>query len=337
MAVLVSHALVGLLPVLLFLLLLVWLDSYKLVSVRLVVTVMLWGVVAAVACYLANGALIPRTGLAIAPYSRYVAPVVEEVAKGIVIVALIRTHRIGFLIDAAILGFAVGAGFAIVENLQFQRMLADAGVATWLVRGFGTAIMHGGVTATFAMMSLVSVERGRLRGALAFVPPLALAVVLHSAYNHLVGAPLVATLVVLVVLPGVMMLVFARSERAVGDWLGRGFDADTAMLASINSGSFSDSPTGRYLDTLKRRFQGPVVADLLCYLRLHTELALRAKGVLMMRENGFDVPVDEATRDKFAEIDYLETSIGKTALLALKPMLHMSHRDLWQLHMLGKQ
>jgi RsiW-degrading membrane proteinase PrsW (M82 family) len=337
MPVIVSHVLVGLLPVLLFLLLLVWLDSYKLVSVRLVLAVMLWGVAAAIACYFVNGALIPRAGLAIAPYSRYVAPAIEEIAKGMVIVALIRTHRIGFLIDAAILGFAVGAGFAIVENLQFQRMLPDAGIATWLVRGFGTAIMHGGVTATFAMMSLVSVERARLRGALAFVPPLALAVVLHSAYNHLAGAPMAATLVVLVVLPGVMALVFARSERAVGDWLGRGFDADTAMLASINSGHFSDSPTGRYLDTLRRRFQGPVVADLLCYLRLHTELALRAKGVLMMRESGFDVPVDEATRDKFAEIDYLETSIGKTGLLALKPMLHMSHRDLWQLHMLGKQ
>ncbi|MFI4925082.1 MAG: PrsW family glutamic-type intramembrane protease [Vicinamibacteria bacterium] len=331
----VVDALVGLSPVLGFLAALVWLDSYKLVSVRLVVTVMVWGVLAAVACYLVNGALIPRTGLAITPYARYVSPVVEEVAKGLVIVALIRTHRIGFLIDAAILGFAVGAGFALVENLQFQRMLHDAGIATWIVRGFGTAIMHGGVTATFAMMSLVSVERSRLPWPLAFVAPLALAIVLHSAYNHLAGAPLVATLAVLVVLPAVMALVFKRSERAVGDWLGRGFDADAAMLSSINSGHFSDSPTGHYLDTLKRRFQGPVVADLLCYLRLHTELAMRAKGVLMMRENGFDMPVDDATRDKFAEMDYLEKSIGKTGLLALKPMLHMTHRDLWQLHMLG--
>jgi RsiW-degrading membrane proteinase PrsW (M82 family) len=333
----VAHALVGLLPVLLFLLVLVWLDSYKLVSMRLVVTVMVWGVLAAVACYLVNGALIPRTGLPIEAYARYVAPLVEEVAKALVIVALIRTHRIGFLIDAAILGFAVGAGFAIVENLQFQRMLPGAGIATWLVRGFGTAIMHGGVTATFAMMSLASVERSRLPPFVSFVPPLALAVGLHAAYNHLAGVPMVATLVVLVVLPAVMAYVFARSERAVGDWLGRGFDADAAMLASINSGHFADTPTGRYLDTLRRRFQGPVVADLLCYLRLHTELALRAKGVLMMRENGFDMPVDDATRDKFAEMDYLESSIGKTGLFALKPMLHMSHRDLWQLHMLGKQ
>lgn len=330
------HVLVGLSPVLGFLAALVFLDSYKLVAMRTVVLVVLSGVVAAIACYFANGWLLGRLGIGFASYSRYVGPVVEELAKGLVIVALIRAHRVGFLVDAAILGFAVGAGFAIVENLQYQRLVPDAGLATWIVRGFGTAVMHGGVTATFAMMSVAMLERAGRATPAAFVPGFALAVVLHAAYNHLAGMPLVATLAVLVVLPLTMYLVFERSERAVGDWLGRGFDADTAMLESINSGRFADSPTGRYLDTLKRRFHGPVVADLLCYLRLHTELALRAKGVLLMRENGFDVPVDEATRDKFTELEYLEKSIGRTGLLALKPMLHMRHKDLWQLYMLGK-
>jgi hypothetical protein len=91
---------------------------------------------------------------------------------------------------------------------------------------------------------------------------------------------------------------------------------------------------GRYLTQLKEKFQGPVVADLVCYLRLHTELALRAKGVLMMRESGFEVPIDEPTREKFVEMTYLEKSIGPTGRRALQPMLHMSHKDLWQLYML---
>jgi hypothetical protein len=82
--------------------------------------------------------------------------------------------------------------------------------------------------------------------------------------------------------------------------------------------------------------QAFLVADVLCYLRLSTELALRAKGILMMRESGFDVPVDEATRAKFAEMRYLEASIGKTGLLAIQPMRRMSNKDLWQLYMLGK-
>ena len=54
----------------------------------------------------------------------------------------------------------------------------------------------------------------------------------------------------------------------------------------------------------------------------------------MMRENGFEVPIDDETRAKFAEMRYLEKSIGQTGLLALQPLLHMSHKDLWQLYML---
>jgi len=136
------------------------------------------------------------------------------------------------------------------------------------------------------------------------------------------------------VLPLVLYVVFERSDQAVGNWLGTGIDADAELLELITSGRLSDSPLGQYLTTLKRKFAGPVVADVLCYLRLYTELALRAKGVLMMRENGFETSIDDETRAKFDEMRYLEGSVGKTALLAIRPMLHMSHKDLWQLYVL---
>jgi hypothetical protein len=146
--------------------------------------------------------------------------------------------------------------------------------------------------------------------------------------------PRLSTLAVLLVLPPLILLVFQRSGSAIAAWLGRGFDKDAETLALIESGRFSDSPIGRYLQKLKGRFDGPVVADLLCYLRLHTELALRAKGLMMMRESGFDVPVDEETRAKLAEMKYLERSIGRTALLALRPMLYRTSKDRWQLTVL---
>lgn len=331
-----EHAVVGLAPVVSFLAALLYLDSYKLVSMRAVVGVAASGLLAAVACYELNGALLRVSGLDVETYTRFAGPVVEEFIKGLIVVALIRTHRIGFLVDAAIFGFAVGTGFAIVENIYYQRLIPDAGMGIWIVRGFGTAIMHGGATAIFAIMGLAILERERRAALLAFLPGFVLAVALHSAFNHMYGSPRLSTLAVLIVLPPLLFLVFQRSERSVADWLGQGFDADAKTLESINSGHFSDSPTGRYLHSLKQRFKGPVVADLLCYLRLYTELALRAKGVLMMRENGFEVPVDDETKAKFTEMRYLEKSIGKTGLLAIQPMLHMSQKDLWQLTMLGR-
>jgi hypothetical protein len=161
-------------------------------------------------------------------------------------------------------------------------------------------------------------------------------VVLHAAYNHLFLSPKFSTLAMIIVMPPLFYLVFERSERAVGNWLGSGFDADTEMLDLINSGRLSNSPVGEYLHTLKNKFKGAVLADILCFLRLYTELALRAKGILMMRENGFEVGVDDETRAKFEEMRYLERSIGRTGLMAMQPVLHMSHKDLWQLYMLGK-
>jgi RsiW-degrading membrane proteinase PrsW (M82 family) len=325
---------IALLPVLSFLGVLLYLDSYKLVKLRDVIVVVVFGAAMAGASYLANAQVLAVVDIEFHTFSRYVAPLTEEILKGLLILVMIRTHRIGFLVDAAIFGFAVGTGFALVENLYYLNLFPNAGIGTWILRGFGTAIMHGGATALFAVMGLALLERSTRAGLTAFLPGLALAVVLHSAFNHFFLSPLVSTVGIVIVLPPLLYAVFEKSEKALGSWLGKGFDADTEMLALINSGRLTDSPLGRYLHTLKDKFRGPVVADLLCYLRLTTELALRAKGVLMMRESGFEVPVDEATREKFAELRYLESSIGRTGMVALHPLLHMSHKDLWQLYML---
>ena len=326
-----ASALVGLAPVVCFLAALLLLDSYKLVRARLVLAVLAAGMAVGLAAYAINGAAL-ESGIPFAAYTRYGAPLVEELLKGLVVVALVRTHRIGFLVDAAILGFAVGTGFALVENLQYLRAYPEAGLGTWVVRGFGTAMMHGGATAIVGMGGLALVERAGPFAA--YLPGFAVAVALHSAFNHFFLSPLASTVGIALVMPPLLFLAFERSEKALGAWLGKGFDADAEMLELINSGRLTDSPVGRYLHSLKDKFQGPVVADVLCYLRLHTELALRAKGVLLMRESGFATEIDAATRAKFTEMTYLEASIGRTGLLALQPVLHMSHRDLWQMYVL---
>jgi RsiW-degrading membrane proteinase PrsW (M82 family) len=333
---LVARGALGLAPVASFLAALVLLDSYKLVKLRMVVATVAAGLAMSGVAYLVADLLLGSLPLGFTAFTRYVAPVTEELLKAAVILVLVRWHRIGFLVDAAILGFAVGTGFALGETFHYLRLAGDAGLGTWLARGFGTAIMHGGATAIFAVLGLAMLERSGAARGRAFLPGFALAVVLHSAYNHFFLSPFASAIGIAVALPLLLNAVFARSEAAVGAWLGKGFDADAGMLELIESGRLTDSPVGRYLHELKEKFRGPVVADLLCYVRLHTELALRAKGILMMRENGFDAPVDEATREKFAEMRYLEKSIGRTGVLALHPMLHMSRKDLWQLYMLGK-
>ena len=333
---LLVRALIGLLPALCFLAALLLLDSYKLVRLRLVMAVIALGAVIAGLSYLVNLEAVSGLGIDFGIWSRYGAPVLEEALKASVVVALIRTRRIGFLVDASVLGYAVGAGFALVENLYYLEEVTNPNLGTWIVRGFGTAILHGGVQAIFAALVLANSDRSNRLDVRTVLPPLAIAILVHAAFNQFALGPVQETLLVLITIPPLLFWVFLRSERAVEGWIGRGFDADGELIELLDSDEFSQSNTGQYLYALRERFPGEVVADLLCYLRLYVELALRAKGVLMMRENGLEVEIGEETRDKLKEMRWLERSVGPTALRTLQPLMHMSRRDLWQLYMLGK-
>jgi len=285
-------------------------------------------------CWVINVRLKQALGLDVTVFSRYVAPIVEETAKGLAIVAFARSNRIGFLVDAAIYGFAIGAGFACVETVAYWNVLASHSWSLWVVRGFGTAVMHGGATAICAIVGKALDERGG--GAAVYGWPFAIlvAAVIHSFFNHFFLSPVLSTALILLLLPPLAYGIFQRSERALEAWLNVGFDADTEVLELILEGKVSESPVGSYLRSLREHFSGAVMVDMLCYLRIHLELSLRAKGLLMMREAGFAATLAAADRAKLDELDFLEKSIGATGKLAMAPFLRKSRRDLWQIYMM---
>jgi RsiW-degrading membrane proteinase PrsW (M82 family) len=331
------RGIVALLPVLVFLAALIYFDSFKVVRARAIVIAAGAGMLAAFAGYWINGSLLDRIDIGYVPYSRWISPWLEESLKAALVVYLIRTRRVGMLVDAAIYGFAVGTGFALFENFYYLMARPETHPAVQVIRGFGTAIMHGGATAVFAIVSVSQAERfpdGWLR---VFGPGLVAAVILHSVYNTLLVRPVFATLGILMLLPPLIYFAFEHSEKALRQWLESDLDSDVQLLESINSGEFPDSHAGRYLHSLQDKFSGPVVADMLCYLRVHVELALRAKGVLMLRESGFEEPpLDDEVKAQIAELRYLERSLGKSGQLALRPIVMATGKDLWQLQWLAR-
>ncbi len=332
---LLMHAPIALLPVLLFLALLVHGDSYKLLRPKTVLNLVATGALAAGASYLISNHLFSRFAGDFEAYSRYVSPWIEETLKGIVIVFMIRTRRVGLPVDAGIAGFAIGTGFALIENLYYLASRPHIVLPVEVVRGFGTAIMHGGTTTILAMISVSLYERRPNGGVLLLLPGLLAAVALHTGFNFMLVRPALATLVTLAVLQLVTYLVFQHSERTLRNWLDEDSDSTVQLLQSINTGTFHDSPSGRYLRSLSDRFRGEDLADMLCLLQLHGELALRAKGILLLHESGMDVPkTDEETLGKLAELEHLKRSIGRTGMLMLRPLMMATGKDIWQLKLL---
>lgn len=328
------NAVLALVPVVVFLGVLVLMDSFKLVPLRAVVRMIVAGAAAAFVGARLHGWILDAGWVSGVALSRYVAPVTEELLKALPVIYLLARRRVGFLVDAAILGFAVGTGFALVENAEYLRALGQGSVFLWIVRGFGTAVLHGGATAILAIVARGLEDRHPGAGIAVVLPGFAAAVAIHSLYNHFILPPVLATLVLFVTLPVLLVLVFVRSENGTRAWLGAGFDSEVDLLRSTLESEVGESRVGRYLLSLRSRFEGPVVADMMCLLRVHLELSIRAKGVLMAREAGLPIEVGEDVRANLNELRYLERSIGPTGRLALQPMLQTSSRHLWQIYML---
>ncbi|MBS0365525.1 MAG: PrsW family intramembrane metalloprotease [Proteobacteria bacterium] len=332
---LLMRAPIALLPVVIFLAGLVQLDGYKLLRLRMMLALVAAGAVASGASYLVNNFAFSHFQGSFLTYSRFISPWIEESLKAVLLVFLIRTRRVGLPVDAGIAGFAIGTGFALIENIYYLAVRPDTDLPVQVIRGFGTAIMHGGTAAILAMISNTLYERRPSQDIRFLIPGLLTAIALHTGYNYLLVRPALATLSTLLVLPFVILLVFEHSERILKQWLEVDLDSNVRLLESITAGDFLGTKSGSYLQSLRERFRGEQLGDMLCYLRLHGELAVRAKGVLLLRESGVEEPpIDAETREKLNELGKLEQAIGKTGVLALRPLLVTTGKEIWQLTLL---
>lgn len=326
----------GFLPVLIFLGCLFLLDSFKLVKPGLLLACIGWGLISTGIAYIANTGLANHFSLDFETLSRYVAPAAEEIIKAGIIFALIARKQIGFMVDAAIYGFAVGTGFALAENSWYYWQLGhDFDTILAIVRGFGTAIMHGGTVAICAIILIEGVQRSAtfITGAAA---GLLAAILLHALFNQFMVNPLIQTLLIITLLPLVFYIVFMKSTSHLQKWLEVEFSNEIDMLRMIRKGRLKDSKAGNYLSSLKEHFDPVVLVDMYCYFSLYLELSVKAKRNLLLKESGIPLIIEPDIKEKLAEIKALRKKIGKAGEMALMPLVRMQHRELWKLNQLEK-
>ena len=330
----IASILVSLCPVFIFLLFLVIFDSYKLLKLSLLLEVILFGCIAAAASFCIEYLIEITFRIHVTTLSIYIAPPIEELFKATIVIILFYKKRIGFLVDAAIIGFAVGAGFSFIENSYYLSILNHEIIFTWILRGFGTAVMHGSTTCLMAILSGYIIEKNNCTRIKFFLPGILIAIFFHLSFNLFILPPIMMTVLLIIAFSIVIFVIFQQSERGLEKWLDTGLASDISLLKSLQDGRFKESNAGKHLYSLQEVLPKEIIGDMLCFLSLHLELAMRAKALLMLRETGYTIEIDPTIQDKFSEMKYLEKTIGRLGLAALKPLLHFSDKDLWQIYFL---
>lgn len=332
-----AHWGLALIPVLVLLAVFDWLDAFELVNFREISVLLFLGGIAALLSWPVSGRLLDTLPIGFSFYSRFMAPWIEEFIKGLAIVALFKMNRIGYKLDAVIAGFAIGAGFSVVENIIYLLHFPNYGPGTWLVRGFGTAVMHGATLAVMAAIAHEFAERETREAASDFdfhlwwfVPGYLVAVALHMAFNQFPDRPLIAMLGAIIVAPLVLIGIFHFGTREAERWLVAEMAEHRAALDALRGGRWPDGPAGQKIAALAGRLDAEGAKRVRRYWELQTWLVAEAEETLMEEATGDAEFNPQEVRAAFAEIDGLKRALGRSTLAALQALLPFSRNDQWE-------
>ena len=329
------HWSLALVPVLVLLTIFVSFDAFKLMSLKEILLLLVLGGLAALASYPVSGRLLDALPIGFSNYSRFYAPWIEEAIKGAVVVVLFRLNKIGFKLDAVLTGFAIGAGFSVVENIIYLIRLPDYSAGTWLVRGLGTAVMHGITLAILAASAHEFAER-ETRGAagdfnfnlLWFVPGYLAAVALHMAFNQLPDRPLIAMLGAAMIAPLVILGMFQFGTAEAQSWLEAERKQHRAQLEALRAGRWPDG--GSRVAALADRCNADTARRIRRYWEVQAYLVTEAEETLIEEATG-DVEYDAAgISAAFQELDELNRALGPSTSAQLRRILPFSRNDLWE-------
>lgn len=328
---------IALVPVLVLLGVFVWLDAFALMSIREILVLLLLGALGALAAWPLSGRLLDTLPIGFSLYSRFVAPWIEEAIKAVIVIALFRMNRIGYKLDAVISGFAIGAGFSVVENIFYLTIFPGYGTGTWLVRGFGTAIMHGTTLAVLAAIAHELAERETREAAadydfnlLWFVPGYGVAVAIHTAFNQFPDRPMLAMLGSVVTAPLVLIAILNFGTAEAQRWLAAECDEHRKQVEVLRSGRWPQGRAGEKIAALANRLDPQSVQRIRRYWELQAWLVAEAEET-MIEEAAGDAAFDPVEiRASVAELESLRQALGRSTFAALQALLPFSRNDLWE-------
>jgi hypothetical protein len=206
-----------------------------------------------------------------------------------------------------------------------------------MVRGLGTAVMHG---TTLAIMGAIAHEfaeretRQELRdyrfNPLWFIPGLLAAVALHTLFNHFPDRPLLAMTGTLLFAPLAMMAIFKFGAAEAQRWLEVDRNTHRAQLELLRAGQFPDDASGKRIAALAARCDAQTATRIREYCEALTALVLTAEDTLLQQSSD-SARVSAGAAATFERAEELKRQLGPSTLAALTPLLPFSRNDYWEL------
>lgn len=302
-------------------------DLYSTGSFRYVVYCFIWGGVAFAIASLTNRFLIQNEIIDRMLVLRFVAPIEEEILKGLLLLFLVRRRQFTYFVDGAIYGFSIGIGFAVFENYEYL-LYTDQGyqLMVAVVRVVSTNLMHA------LCSSIIGIVLGYSRfskrsGVIWYIlGGLAAAIGIHTLFNNIANSAFNTFLLIAFIIAfgvgGFSLLIRFIHKKLLEarGWIGESLGMVDRVTAGETSAVLDMKDLEKIIEPLAAIFgeeKAKLIEKLLlkqARLGILRKMLVKQQDETLLEQTRKEIDV---TRD---EMDEYRKAIGSYAMTALRGM-----------------
>lgn len=296
-------------------------DFYQTGSIKFILISGVWGVIAYLLAARINPALIANGFASRDTVLRFIAPMIEEILKGLILVILVRRTEFKYFLDGAIYGFAVGIGFAIFENFEYILGSSSVAIELAISRVLSTNLIHATGSALIGIaLGLARFDRSRLSRALYLIGGLVFAITIHSGFNNMVNnrVALLFAFIAGFTGAGAIALVARRGFKDEESWVHEKITTTEGVTQGEAKVVQRLDEVNQLLAPLAERFGEEKAAQCEKFLFVQAQLAIQGKMMDKMHDEKMRLSLEKQMKDTRKQINVIRRQVGSYAMLYLR-------------------
>ncbi len=296
-------------------------DFYQTGSAKFILYSGAWGIIAYFLAARINTALINAGVVSEDTLVRFVAPIIEETLKGLILLYLIRHPDFKYFLDGAIYGFASGIGFAIFENFEYVLGHPSTALILAISRVLSTNLIHATGSALIGIaLGLAHFNRSLLSRTLYLITGLGLAIIIHSGFNNMVNDGVALLFAIAAGFGGAGVIAAAarhglKEEKVwVREKIGETEGVTTGEAAVVRRLESADE----LLASLAQRFGPDKASQCEKFLFMQAQLAIQGRMLEKMQDEKMRPAIQAQISDLNRKMNESRREVGAYCMLYLR-------------------
>jgi RsiW-degrading membrane proteinase PrsW (M82 family) len=310
------------------------LDFYKTGTFRNILIYFAAGTLAYLLAVFANRTTLERELLSRMDIIRYSAPILEEIFKGALLLYIVRRANFTYFVEGAVYGFAIGVGFAIVENYEYILGSQYAlGVA--INRVLSTNLMHATTTSVLGIFLGMARFQPSLPLKLGYgFAGMAIAMLYHVAYNNAVSRIDPSIVLIIAIASGLIgaALIGWNIRRGMAEGR-RKIEASLNMTDRVTAGETNAVARMDSIDELLKpvveQFGKQKAEQMKDFMIIQARIGLLRNSLNLLTDQRMRTSIEQQIDKLRVEMDAARRKVGSYAMLYLRNTFPEGTSPLW--------